>query len=147
MIIREMTIDDYDSVYALWARTANMGLRDVDDSKDAIAKFLQRNPGCCFVAEGDGRIIGAILGGSDGRRGNVYHAAVDIECRGQGIGTLLLESVKYAFAKQGVTRVSLHVYNMNEIGNAFWKTSGFTKRDDVYYYCYDLSNDGPGRGR
>lgn len=140
MIIREMTIGDYDGVYALWAKTANMGLRDIDDSKDAIAKFLQRNPGCSFVAEEDGKIAGAILGGNDGRRGNIYHAAVDIERRGQGIGTLLLESVKHAFAGQGVTRMSLHVYNTNEAGNAFWKSSGFIKRDDVYYYCRDIEN-------
>jgi ribosomal protein S18 acetylase RimI-like enzyme len=146
MIIREMTADDYESVYALWTRTANMGLRDIDDSKDAITKFLQKNPGCCFVAEEGGRIIGAILGGSDGRRGTIYHAAVDIDCRGQGIGTLLLENVKHAFTLQGVTRVSLHVYNTNEIGNAFWKISGFTRRDDVYYYSYDLSKGGPGCG-
>jgi len=146
MIIREMTINDYDNVYALWANTANMGLRDIDDSKDAIAKFLQRNPGCSFVAEEDGKITGAILGGNDGRRGNIYHAAVDIERRGQGIGTLLLESVKRSFAEQGVTRMSLHVYNTNEIGNAFWKSSGFIKRNDVYYYCYDITKDNPGCG-
>jgi ribosomal protein S18 acetylase RimI-like enzyme len=147
MIIREMTEDDYDSVYALWAKTANMGLRDIDDSKNAIAKFLQSNPGCSFAAEEDDRIIGAILGGSDGRRGFIYHAAVDIERRGRGIGALLLESVKRSFEKQGITRISLHVYNTNETGNAFWKTSGFTRRDDVYYYSYDLSKDSPDCGR
>jgi ribosomal protein S18 acetylase RimI-like enzyme len=146
MKIREMTADDYNNVYALWAGTANMGLRDIDDSKDAIAKFLERNPGCCFVAEEEGRIIGAILGGSDGRRGSIYHAAVEIEKRGKGIGTLLLESVKRAFSMQGITRISLHVYNANEVGISFWKSSGFTKREDVYYYSYDLLNDGPGCG-
>ena len=62
-------------------------------------------------------------------------------CDGQGIGTLLLESVKRAFESQGVTRASLHVYNTNEIGNAFWNKSGFSRRDDVYYYCFDLGAD------
>lgn len=146
MVIREMTIEDYGKVYALWANTANMGLRDIDDSKDAIETFLQRNPGSSFVAEDGGSIIGAILGGSDGRRGNIYHAAVNIERRGQGIGSALLESVKHAFAQQGVTRMSLHVYNTNEIGCAFWKSSGFTKRDDVYYYCRDIEEGGRGCG-
>ncbi len=146
MNIREMKTDDYDGVYALWSNTANMGLRDIDDSKDTIAKFLQRNPGCSFVAEEEGRIIGAILGGNDGRRGNIYHAAVDIEKRGQGIGTALLDSVKKAFAIQGVTRMSLHVYNTNKSGNAFWKTSGFTLRDDIYYYCRDIEKCGSNCG-
>ena len=45
-------------------------MRDIDDCKDAIKTFLERNPNTCFVAEDDGgRIIGAILAGHDGRRG------------------------------------------------------------------------------
>lgn len=46
--IRKMQIRDYDDVYALWMSCAGMGLNDVDDSEEGIAKFLQRNPDTCF---------------------------------------------------------------------------------------------------
>ncbi len=75
--IRLMRPADYDAVHALWLRTPGMGLNDVDDSREGIAKFLARNPATCFVAEEDGQIAGVILTGHDGRRGYIYHTAVD----------------------------------------------------------------------
>ena len=50
MTIRAMTISDYENVYSLWLNTPNMGLNDLDDSKDGIEKYLARNPNTCFVA-------------------------------------------------------------------------------------------------
>ena len=51
MSIRLMTIDDYEKVYELWMSCVGMGLNNLDDSKEGIDKFLQRNPDTCFVAE------------------------------------------------------------------------------------------------
>ena len=44
MQIRKMTIADYEKVYALWMSCKNMGFNDIDDSKEGIARFLERNP-------------------------------------------------------------------------------------------------------
>ena len=68
MNIREMTETDYDQVYQLWLSCAGMGLNDLDDSKEGIARFLQRNHQTCLGAVENQTIIGAILVGSDGRR-------------------------------------------------------------------------------
>ena len=74
MTIRHMKIEDYPLVYELWIRCTGFTMRDIDDCKDAIKTFLERNPNTCFVAEDDGgRIIGAILAGHDGRRSRIYH--------------------------------------------------------------------------
>ena len=48
MNIRAMSIDDYEQVYALWLDTPNMGLNNLDDSKEGIAKYLKRNPNTCL---------------------------------------------------------------------------------------------------
>ena len=86
-----MTAADYGEVYALWTRTKGMGLRDGDDDREGVERFLARNPGCSFVArEDDGRLIGSILCGHDGRRGHIYHTAVAEEARGRGVGRLLV---------------------------------------------------------
>ena len=77
MNIRKMVINDYDEVYALWMSCAGMGLNDLDDSKDGIDKFLKRNPDTCFVAEYNSQIVGVIIVGNDGRRGYIYHTAVN----------------------------------------------------------------------
>ena len=44
MIIRKMTIDDYDSVYNLWLNISGIGLNDLDDSRQGIERYLERNP-------------------------------------------------------------------------------------------------------
>lgn len=133
MHIRRMTIDDYEMVYALWLSCAGMGLNDLDDSKEGIAKFLKRNPDTCFVAQEGEEIIGVILAGNDGRRGYIYHTAVHPSHRNQQIGRSLVESVLKAFRSIGIHKAALVVFERNESGNAFWQKMGFTHRDDLVY--------------
>jgi len=76
MEIRVMTEKDYASVYQLWLSCAGMGLNNLDDSEEGIARFLKRNPETCLVALEGESFIGAILVGTDGRRAYIYHTAV-----------------------------------------------------------------------
>ena len=50
MQLRLLTMDDYNSIYALWSSTPGMGLRTLDDSNEGIERFLKRNPTTCFAA-------------------------------------------------------------------------------------------------
>lgn len=83
--IRVMTIDDYEDVYDLWIHTPGMGLNSTDDSREGIQKYLKRNPTTSFVAEEQGKIIGVIMAGHDGRRGYIHHTAILPDYRCQGI--------------------------------------------------------------
>lgn len=132
MRIRRMTIDDYEGVRELWMSCSGMGLNNLDDSKDGIERFLARNPDTCFVAE-DGRVIGAILVGHDGRRGYVYHTSVGPELRHRNIGTQLVEASLSALRALKINKVALVVFGRNEGGNLFWEQQGFSVRDDLVY--------------
>lgn len=134
MELRILEIEDYENIYRLWANTSGMGLRSLDDSQTGIAKFLKRNPTTNFVAVEAGEIVGVILCGHDGRRGYIYHAAVDVNYRGQGIGTRLINEVYNALEKEGITKAALVVFKTNELGNSFWKSIGFEERKDLNYY-------------
>ena len=133
MNIRIMTINDYEQVYALWLATPNMGLNNLDDSKDGIAKYLVRNPNSCFVAEKDGKIVGVILSGHDGRRGYIHHTAVDSGEQRSGIGTALVNAAMEALERENINKVALVVFGKNEKGNAFWEKQGFITRSDLIY--------------
>ena len=74
--IRTMRVTDYEKVYALWMSCKNMGFNDIDDSKEGISRFLERNPNTSFVAMENDELLGIILGGHDGRRGYIYHMSV-----------------------------------------------------------------------
>ena len=133
MTIRLMTPADYPACYDLWLRTPGMGLNSVDDSADGIARYLKRNPSTCFVAEEEGRIVGAVLAGHDGRRGYISHTAVDGAFRRRGIGGQLVAHTMAALEQEGITKVNLVVFSRNETGNAFWESMGFTVRTDLTY--------------
>lgn len=134
MKIRKMTIADYENVYALWLSCQGMGLNNIDDSREGIARFLRRNPDTCFVAEqDDAQLAGVILAGSDGRRGYLYHTAVRPSEQGKGIGTQLVSRTMQAFQELGIVKAALVVFERNETGNRFWEKQGFTVREDLVY--------------
>ncbi len=132
-MIRTMRIEDYDNVYALWMSCKNMGFNNLDDSREGVARFLRRNPSTSFVAEEDGRIVGIVLAGHDGRRGYIYHMSVAEDHRKRGIGHELLTHSLDALKAEGINKVALLVFRRNEVGNAFWESQGFTVREDVAY--------------
>ena len=133
MHIRNMALTDYDAVYALWLSCKGMGLNSVDDSREGIARYLARNPGTCFVAEEEGKILGVIMAGHDGRRGFIYHAAVSPQQRGAGIGRMLAERALEALRAEGISKAAVVAFTRNEAGNAFWEKLGFEARCDLTY--------------
>ncbi|WP_247906795.1 GNAT family N-acetyltransferase [Streptococcus anginosus] len=133
MNIREMVEEDYDQVYQLWLSCAGMGLNDLDDSKEGIARFLQRNPQTCLVAVENQTIIGAILVGSDGRRAYIYHTAVHPNYRRRGIARQLVETVLTVLDELKIHKVALVVFKRNTEGNRFWEKLGFSVREDLIY--------------
>lgn len=134
-----MTIEDYDKVYALWKQIHGFGIRSVDDSREGIGRFLKRNPTTSVVAEEDGKIVGAILCGHDGRRGCLYHVCVDEDYRRRGIGKSMVVFSMDALKKEQISKVSLIAFTKNDIGNAFWNEIGWVQRLDLNYYDFTLN--------
>lgn len=128
---RIMTPDDWDGVAKVWED--HEGTNPVDDSPEGFAKYLRRNPATSFVAVDNGRIVGTILAGHDGRRGIFHHVSVLKEYQKQGIGRMLVESAEEALRKEGIIKVLLVVFTHNDSGNAFWEHMGFTVREDLVY--------------
>lgn len=140
-MIRTMTIEDYDEVYELWMKIKGFGIRSIDDSREGVARFLKRNPTTSVVAEEDGRIVGSILCGHDGRRGCLYHVCVDEAYRRKGIGKAMVVQTMEALQREEINKVSLIAFTQNDIGNAFWNTIGWTERLDLNYYDFVLNEE------
>ena len=140
-MVRIMTIEDYEGVYALWKKIKGFGIRSIDDSKEGVARFLKRNPTTSVVAEKDGRIVGSILCGHDGRRGCLYHVCIDEDYRRHGIGKRMVVFAMKALKEEKINKVSLIAFTENDIGNAFWNTIGWTERLDLNYYDFTLNEE------
>lgn len=139
--LRSMQIEDYEKVYKLWMTIDGFGIRTIDDSKEGVTRFLKRNPGTSVVAEIDGEIVGAILCGHDGRRGCLYHVCVHKDYRKHGIGKAMVVFCMKALQAEEINKVSLIAFKSNEIGNKFWKSAGWTFREDLNYYDFTLNEE------
>lgn len=128
--IRPMAPEDIPAALALWQGTPGICLRE-DDAPGPLAAFLRRNPGCSFVADADGRLVGAALGGHDGRRGALYHVAVHPDHRRGGLGTRLVQACLAAIRADGVDRVHCFVLAANADGLAFWRQLGANERVEL----------------
>ena len=117
------------------------GIRSVDDSREGIERFIKRNPGLSAVDIEDGKIVGAILCGHDGRRACLYHVCVSEEYRMHGIGKKMVEFCYEALRKEKINKVCLNAFVTNSVGNKFWQKMGWTLRDDMNYYDHALNED------
>lgn len=138
--IREMTIQDYDAILALWRVSDGIGLSSAD-TRDNIARYLERNPGFSVVACDDGRLVGAVLGGHDGRRGFLHHLAVYAQYRRQGIGRRLVEESLAALEDAGINKCHIFVYSGNDDAIAFWSRIGWTERIELTMMSRRLAGD------
>ena len=133
-----MTAGDYDAVRALWMTIRGFGIRALDDSREDVERFIERNPTTSVVARCGGKVVGSILCGSDGRQGALYHVCVAEKFRRQGIGTKMVAYCMQELKKMGVNKVALIAFESNDAGNAVGKKIGW-KQSNVNYYEFLLN--------
>ena len=133
--IKQVTIEDYDAIYELWASTeqSRRALNPVDDSREGIDRYLKRNPNTCFAAVKDDKIIGVILTGHDGRRAIIHHMCVHPDYRRLGIAAHLVSLAEDALKKEGIQKLFCLVFKDNEAANAFWEQQGYSLRTNLNY--------------
>lgn len=121
---RGFSINDYDAALRLWQRAEGIEVAEGDD-KEGVAEFLARNPGLSRVALDGSAVVGVVLCGHDGRRGHIYHLAIDPPYQGRGLGKRLLDECLQQLRRTGVKRTIILVASDNQRGMRFWKRSGW----------------------
>lgn len=128
---------DYPEVRSLW-QGAGPGIQTGrSDELEEICKKVERDPDLFIIAENQGKVIGAVLGGFDGRRGIVYHLAVDPNYRQQGIASALMEELERRLRARGCIRSYLLTTRDNHQAIDFYEKRGWV-RLDLYAYGKDL---------
>lgn len=128
---------DYAPVYRLW-QSAGPGIHlRKSDTPAEIEKKFSRDPDLFLVAEYEGRIVGSILGGFDGRRGMMYHLAVQEDFRRGGLGAALMAELEHRLKAKGCLRYYLLVTRDNQAAIEFYEKRGW-QRMELYTYAKDL---------
>ncbi len=117
--VRQMGIEDYDKVLALWKSSDSIQLSKVD-SRECIKRFLERNTGLSYVAMDGDQIIGAVLCSHDGRLGYLSHLITAQEYRRQGVGRQLVGRCMYALTGLGIHKCILLIMKETEEALTFW---------------------------
>lgn len=130
--IKQMKISDFSEIFLLWKKAGLNVLSEEIEFYEA-KNMIKLNPDSCFVLVKNEKIIGSILGVFNGRRGWIYHLAIDPDFQKKGYGSLLLKKTENALKKQGARRVNLGVeyenlkvfpfyqkYGYEVINNALW---------------------------
>ncbi len=124
-IYDKMRMAEYEEIYALWRSIPEVSLSEADE-RECIDAYLLRNPGQSFLCKADGRVVGTVLCGNDGRRAFLYHLAVCPAYRRRGIAA---ELVRLAIGKQkslGIMKCAVFILDENDVGKRFWQHAGFT---------------------
>jgi ribosomal protein S18 acetylase RimI-like enzyme len=134
---REFVIDDYEVALDLWKRVEGLEIAEGDD-KPSIAEFLRCNPCLSRVATDGANIVGVALCGHDGRRGHIYHLAVDPAYQGRGLGRRLADECLEGLRRAGLQRAIILVANDNPRGRSFWKRWGWEEVSGAVAMGIDL---------
>ncbi|TBW51286.1 GNAT family N-acetyltransferase [Marinobacter halodurans] len=135
MQYRSMTIEDYDAAIQLWQDTAGVRLRDAD-SKEGIARYLDRNPGLSRVAVDGGHMVGTVMAGHDGKRGYIQHLAVADDYRRRGVASRLVADCLEALRQAGIIKSHVMILRTNALGESFWNSLGWQRRSDVELFSF-----------
>ena len=129
--LRTFCMREYEQVVDLWLRA---GIKvGPSDSRAGISQRLQRDEDLFLVAlDANEQVIGAVLGGFDGRRGWVNHLAVEPQLQRAGVGKALLETIEERLRARGCLKVNLLVAGTNTQVLGFYEKQGF-QRDDVVF--------------
>ena len=139
---RIITADDYDEIFEMWNQVeqTKRALNPIDDSREGISRYIARNPNTCFAAVFDGKIIGAILTGHDGRRGLIHHLCVHPDFQRRGIARTLVSKAEDAMKKEGIQKIFGLVFKDNDAANLFWESMGYSLRTNLNYRNKSLND-------
>jgi ribosomal protein S18 acetylase RimI-like enzyme len=130
MEIRRATAADVPAVLDLWAR-ARSSHATTPDTPEALNRLLADAPRALIVAGDGDEIVGAVIAGWDGRRGNLYRLAVDPRHRRQGVARALVAAAEAELRVRGAHRITVLVAHDDEVAAAIWTAAGYAFDDEV----------------
>ena len=128
---------DADALLAFWSEAAENAAGPTD-SAAAIRRLIARDPDALIIAEDAGEIVGTVIAGFDGWRYHLYRLAVSPARRREGLGRALLARAEGRLQNLGAGRLDAMVLDGNELGEAIWRSSGYTPQPEWRRWVHSL---------
>ncbi len=134
--LRPCRVQDIAAVLALWEGAATSG--SVTDHPEAIRKRLERDADLFLLAWDGDRLVGSLIGGWDGWRGNMYRLAVAPDYRRRGIARKLVGAVERRLRLLGAERITALVTKHEEPAKAFWRSVDYVDDAEMGRYAKNI---------
>ena len=138
--IRRLRLSDYDSLVELFRLTGMEPRVKGRDSRTAISVQLRSN-GNVYLGAFDGdRLIGAVFGNHDSRKGWINRLAVDPEYRRRGVAARLVRAAEGGLRKKGIQMFGALIEPENAASEAVFRSLGYDV-DPILYARRKLRAD------
>jgi ribosomal protein S18 acetylase RimI-like enzyme len=138
-VIRPARSEEVEQVLGLWREAETTP--SVTDTREEVLKLLAEPAAVLLVAEADGRLVGTVIGGWDGWRGNIYRLAVAPGYRRRGLARLLVAEADRSLHRMGARRITALVEGDHPWATDFWDslaTSGYRYDEGMRRYVKTL---------
>lgn len=142
-VIRRVRDDELGDVLDLW-HLAGVTPPSVSDSIEGLTGLIHEPAALLLVATIDDQIVGSVIGGWDGWRGNIYRLAVTPNYRRRGIARLLVAKISSELFAKGATRLAALVEHQHRWAMDFWdsvKDLGYERDPKFARYIADRRDD------
>ncbi len=139
--IRNLTIDDYEALCALWEEAMLPYRPNGRDTRKNIAAQIDGECSIYLAAEDNGRLVGAVLGTHDGRKGWINRLAVAPDHQRRGIAALLVQEVEQRLIDLGIEIFACQIEDWNDTSMTVFDRLGYTRHDDIIYFTKRLRPD------
>jgi ribosomal protein S18 acetylase RimI-like enzyme len=103
----------------MW-QTAGVTPPSGSDSIEGLTRLVREPAALLLVATVDEQIVGSVIGGWDGWRGNIYRLAVTPEHRRKRIARRLVAEITSELFARGATKLSALVEHEHQWAIVFW---------------------------
>jgi ribosomal protein S18 acetylase RimI-like enzyme len=141
MEIRRLQVEDYPRLVELWSKAGLPFKPKGRDSPQAIAKQMKENPGFFIGAFENGKLIGAVIASSDGRKGWINRLAVDPEYRRRGIAKTLIAEAEKALRQKGLKIFCALIEDSNKASKELFRKCGYVEHRDIIYFSKRESDE------
>ncbi|MEM9774658.1 MAG: GNAT family acetyltransferase [Chloroflexota bacterium] len=122
---------DYEKILALWKAAGIILSRS--DTPAGLKQKLERDSDLFFVLEDESsRLIGAVMGSYDGRRGWINHLAIDPTYQGKGLGKIMMTELEKRFKAIGCEKINLLIEPTNAAVQSFYEGIGYTADELIF---------------
>jgi ribosomal protein S18 acetylase RimI-like enzyme len=135
--IRGAQPHEFQTILEMWAEDREHAPGIADD-EPGLTTLTGHDAHTLLVAEDDNGIVGTVIAGWDGWRGNMYRLTVRRQDRRRGVALRLVRAGEQRLRDRGARRITALVDTDDAAAVSLWEAAGYTAQPAMRRYVHNL---------